>query len=104
MATRVVHEERGSCRATSIMDGVSGTGRGFDAPETLSWGFVSATGAGIPILARSIRRGSANDGKVRETAMGMIPSDGIIDPDTGAASTGYHALSCSMAAVIADPA
>jgi hypothetical protein len=29
-----VHEERGSCRATSTMDGVSGTGRGFDAPET----------------------------------------------------------------------
>jgi hypothetical protein len=28
--------------------------------------------------------------------MGMIPSDGIIDPDTGAASTGYHALSRSM--------
>jgi hypothetical protein len=46
MATRVVHEERGSCRATSIMDGVSGTGREFDAPETLSWGFVSATGPG----------------------------------------------------------
>jgi hypothetical protein len=28
--------------------------------------------------------------------MGMIPSDGIIDPDTGAVGTGYHALSRSM--------
>ena len=28
--------------------------------------------------------------------MGMIPSDGIIDPDTGAADTRYHALSRSM--------
>jgi hypothetical protein len=32
-------------------------------------------------------------GRVRETTMGMIPSDGIIDPDTGAVGTGYHALS-----------
>jgi hypothetical protein len=35
-------------------------------------------------------------GRVRETTKGMIPSDGIIDPDTGAASTGYHALFRSM--------
>jgi hypothetical protein len=35
-------------------------------------------------------------GRVRETTKGMIPSDGIIDPDTGAAGTGYHALSRSM--------
>jgi hypothetical protein len=46
MGTRVVREERGSCRATSIMGGGGGAGRGFDAPETLSRGFVSATGQG----------------------------------------------------------